>query len=97
MTNSDSARKSQGVKNPLRSKREKYNAQVDFVVDSRAYMGIVKDKSGSGVFIEALDSFSEGQEITLSVQLSGDQKPIKRKGKIARTTSTGFGVEFNFR
>ena len=57
-------------------------------------MGVVKDKSGSGIFMQATESFQAGQEITLTAMLPGDQKSTKRKGRITRTTSTGFGVEF---
>ncbi len=97
MKDSDSPWKGHGKRSRLRSKRENYNVRADFVVEGRVYTGIVKNKSGTGLFMEALDSFSEGQEITLTVILPSDKKPIKRKGKITRTTSTGFGVEFTFK
>ena len=96
MPDSDNPWKSQGKGSRLRSHREQYNVPADFVVNGRVYKGNVKNKSGSGLFMEALETFSVGQEITLTVQLPGDQKPIKRKGKIARTTPTGFGVEFKY-
>ena len=92
MTELGSPWKSQG----MRSTRDVFNAPVDFVIEGRAYTGIVKNKSGTGVFIAAMESFSVGQEITLTVTLPWEGKPIKRKGIIARTTSTGFGVEFTF-
>ena len=96
MARADSPWKSQGVKNPMRSRRDNYNVPADFVVDGRVYKGIVKNKSGSGVFMAAMESFQVGQEVTLAVTLPGEQKPIKRKGKIVRTTSIGFGVEFTY-
>jgi len=92
MSISDRQWKSQGMRSP----RKECNVAADFVIEGRIHMGVVKNKSDSGVFMEALESFSLGQELTLTFVFPGERKPIKRKGKIARITPTGFGVEFSF-
>lgn len=79
----------------MRSPREACNAIADFVVEGRVYMGIVKNKSESGLYMEAMGSFSVGQELTLTFMAPGARKPTKRKGRIIRITPTGFDVEFN--
>ena len=91
MTTLDKQWKSHGMRSP----REACNATADFVVEDRVNMGIVKDKSDSGVYMEAMGSFSVGQELTLTFMPPGARKPTKRKGRIVRITSTGFGVEFD--
>jgi hypothetical protein len=92
MTTSDRQWKSQGMRNP----RQACNVAADFVIEGRAYMGIIKNKSDSGAYIEAMESFSVGQELTLTFMLPGERKPSKRKGIITRVTPTGFGVEYSY-
>ncbi|MFC1886798.1 PilZ domain-containing protein [Thermodesulfobacteriota bacterium] len=90
MAISDGTRKSQRKG----GHREDCTVSADFVVEGRVYMGFIKNKSDSGIFMEAMESLSDGHEITLTINYPGERKPIKRKGKVVRTTSTGFGVEF---
>jgi hypothetical protein len=90
MTNTDRQLKYGGMRSP----REDCNVSVDFVIEGRIHMGSMKNKSDSGALMEVMESFSVGQEITLTCMLPGERKPFKRKGKIARTTPNGFGVEF---
>jgi hypothetical protein len=78
----------------FRSHRENYYVHADFVVEGRFYMGVVKNKSGSGVFVQTMEPFQVGQDVTLTVMPPGERKPIKRKGKVVRSTPSGFGVEF---
>ena len=92
MKNSGRQWKSRGI----RSTREVCNAVADFVVEGRIHQGVVKNKSESGVFMETMEAFSVGQEVTLTFVFPGQRKPIKRKGKIARTTPDGFAVEFTY-
>ena len=92
MTTSDRQWRSHGMRSP----RQACNVAADFVIEGRVYMGIVKNKSDSGVYMEAMGSFSVGQELTLTFMLPGARKPTKRKGIITRVIPTGFGVEFSY-
>jgi len=94
MTTTDRQWASQGMRSP----REDCNIVADFVIDGRVHMGIIKNKSDTGVYLEVMGSFSIGQEVTLTFTVPGKLKPTKKKGTIARITPVpaGFGVEFSY-
>ncbi len=92
MATTDRQWASQGMRSP----REACNIVADFVIDGRVHMGIIKNKSDSGIYLEVMGSFSIGQELTLTFTVPGKLKPTKRKGIITRITPAGFGVEFSY-
>lgn len=67
---------------------------TDYISQGRAHKNFIQDISTGGVFIETGESFSKGDEITLTLSLIGHYKPFKISGKIVRTDSQGIGVEF---
>ncbi len=69
---------------------------VEFSVDGgRIYMGLIEDKSDNGVFIETGGRFSEGRDISMTIEsLNFDNE--KRTGKIVRVAPHGIGVKFNY-
>ena len=64
---------------------------VDFVVMGRIYRGSIENNSDCGAFIKTKGRFSEGQDISMTIESPGE----KRAGKIARVAPHGIGVEFN--
>ncbi len=67
---------------------------VDFSVDGgHVYMGLIEDKSDNGVFIETAVRFSEGRDISMTIE-SHNFDIEKRIGKIVRVTPHGIGVKF---
>lgn len=68
--------------------------EVDFVVQGRAYWGIIHDISASGAFIETRENFTIGQRLTMTYKSPGNENPVKMKGVIIRVTPKGFGVKF---
>ncbi len=67
---------------------------VDFSVDGGlVYMGLIEDKSDNGVFIETGGRFSEGRDISMTIE-SPKFESEKRTGRIVRVTSRGIGVKF---
>ncbi|HEA66463.1 MAG TPA: hypothetical protein ENI07_06550 [Desulfobacterales bacterium] len=64
---------------------------VDFVVMGRIYRGLIESNSDCGAFIKTKGRFSEGQDISMTIESPGE----KRAGKIARVAPHGIGVEFN--
>lgn len=67
---------------------------ADCVYQNRAVNHFVKDISLGGVFIETSESFSEGEEITMTLSFSHHLKPFKITGIIVRSTPNGIGVQF---
>jgi Tfp pilus assembly protein PilZ len=47
-----------------------------------------------GVFLETRESFSEGEEILLTLSMAHYSKPFKITGEIVRSTPRGIGVKF---
>ena len=83
-------------KGKRKSPREKYFKDVDFATKDRVFRGFIHDISASGVWIEASETLSAGQEITLAFELPNTNEHVKIKGKIARVNPNGgFGVEFD--
>ncbi len=83
-------------KGKRKSPREKYFKDVDFATEDRVFRGFIHDISANGVLIEASETLSAGQEITLAFELPNTNEHVKIKGKIARIIPNGgFGVEFD--
>ncbi len=57
---------------------------ADFVVKGRAYRSSIENTNDSRVFIKTKGRFSEGQDISLTIESPSE----KRTGKIARVTPT---------
>ncbi len=78
-----------------KDKRERVRISISrvtsFVVKGRAYQSSIENTSGSGVFIKTEGRFSEGQDISMTIESPGE----KRTGRIARIAHHGIGVEFN--
>ncbi len=70
---------------------------VEFSVEEgdHVYLGLIEDKSDSGVFIETGGRFPEGQDISMTIE-SPKFGSRKRTGKIVRVTPLGIGVKFNY-
>ncbi len=64
---------------------------VIFVVKGLAYRGSTENNCDSGVFIKTEGRFSEGQDISMTIESPGEE----RTGRIARIAHHGIGVEFN--
>lgn len=75
---------------------ERYSCLIttDCVYQSRAFNDFIKDISFGGVFIETSESFSQGEEITLTISFSHYSKPFKITGEIVRIAPSGIGVKF---
>jgi len=67
---------------------------VDFAVEGRAYSGFINNISAGGAFIETMDTFPAGKEITMTFQLHKNKPPVRVLGVIVRAEPTGIGVEF---
>ena len=68
---------------------------VDFSVEGgRVYLGSIENNCDGGVFIETRGRFSEGQNISMTIE-SPKFVSEKRTGRIVRVTERGIGVKFS--
>jgi Tfp pilus assembly protein PilZ len=77
-----------------RQPRKTYFMEVDFATPRRVTSGYIQNISSNGLFVETRESFSVGQQITLSFKLPDSEEHIKIGGEIVRITSQGVGVRF---
>jgi len=77
-----------------REQRISLYTETTFNVGGVAYQGIVLDLSSGGCFIETSDDFATGQEISIRMKRSKDEKTILVRGRIARLEPNGIGIQF---
>jgi hypothetical protein len=65
-----------------------------FVIGDQIFTDFIKNISAGGVFITTRKPQSVGDEISLNFTLSGHKRTIRVFGKIVRSDSNGFAVEF---
>ena len=76
------------------SARKACNIPVSYATQDRIYSDDIADISKSGIFIETHRPLNVGDDIMLSFNMQGYDRPFKIKGNIVRSTQQGFGVEF---
>ncbi len=81
------------AKNERGSVRRDDSQIIDFVVKGRLYRGFTENISRDGVFIRTAGHFSEGQDISMTIE-SPKFEDEKRTGKIVRDSPRGIGVKF---
>ena len=68
---------------------------VNYVFLGRYYSGYVMDIGTHGAFVETYLSPDVGDEISLSINYQDLQQPCKINGCVVRTSTKGFGIQFN--
>ncbi len=76
------------------SARKACNIPINYATQDRIYSDNIADISKSGLFIETRSPLKVGEEIMLSFNMYGYDRPFKIKGNIVRSNQQGFGVEF---
>ncbi len=74
--------------------RKCYAASVDYAIEDRLYHDFSRDISVGGIFIETKEKFHIGQQLSMSIPVKKDDKPIRVKGIIVRVADDGIGVAF---
>ena len=82
------------AENKRKSLRRACNIPINYVTQNRIYSDIVADISKSGLFIETRQPAAAGEEILLTFNMHGYDRPFKLKGNIVRSNQHGIGVEF---
>ena len=77
-----------------KSDRKVCDISVNYAAENRIFSDKIKDISKEGIFIESERSLRVGEEVALSFNLQGYDRPFKVKGKIVRSNKLGFGLEF---
>ena len=67
---------------------------VDYSDSDRFFKDYIHDISPGGVFIKTREPFSIGEEIVLSLSLSGDENGFRIPAEVVRTSEEGIGVKF---
>jgi hypothetical protein len=77
-----------------RNPRKSVHLRVDFV-DGRGYvaMGLARDISLGGMFVEHTAGLSSGETITATFTLPTGQ-PFKTRAEVVRVNTAGFGMKF---
>ncbi|MCG6909884.1 MAG: PilZ domain-containing protein [Deltaproteobacteria bacterium] len=70
---------------------------VDYSDSDRFFKDYIQDISSSGVFIKTRESFDIGEEIVLSMALSGDENAFRIPAEVVRTSPEGIGVRFKIK
>ena len=78
------------------NERKRYGKDIVFSHSSNIYRGTIKDISLGGAHIEtpSINHLYQGDLVTVSIPFSGDQKNLKRKGRIIWLNNRGFSIEF---
>ena len=76
------------------SARKPCSIPISYATQNRIFSDYIADISKSGLFIETKRPLNVGEEIVLSFNMSGYDRPFKIKGNIARSNQLGIGVEF---
>ena len=74
--------------------RRSFPKPVYFSAQNRYYLGLIKDITRGGLFIQTADSISLGHEIHLVIPDTKYDKNVMIKGKVVRLTPKGVAVKF---
>jgi Tfp pilus assembly protein PilZ len=74
--------------------RKTYFMEVHFATPEQVSSGFIQDISNDGIFVETRDSFSIGQQITLTFRLPDSEEHLKISGQVVRLSYKGIGVKF---
>ena len=74
--------------------RKACNIPVSYATQGRIYSDGIVDISKNGLFIETKRLLTVGDDIVLSFNMHGYDRPFKIMGNIVRSNQQGIGVEF---
>jgi Tfp pilus assembly protein PilZ len=80
--------------NKRMSVRKPCDIPINYATQNRVFSDTITDISKNGLFIETNQAINVGEEIMLSFNMQGYDRPFKIKGKVAHSSRQGIGVEF---
>jgi Tfp pilus assembly protein PilZ len=81
--------------NERRYPRKDYFKHISFYSHDRDYTGNIRNISLGGAFVQSLDTFPVGQQLTLIIPFARKAKTVKRSGKVIWNNRDGFGLAFS--
>jgi Tfp pilus assembly protein PilZ len=82
------------LKEKRNNTRKSCQIPIYYATDDQVYASHIKNISRTGLFIETQKKLPVGNIILMTFRLKGFDKPLKIRGEIAHTESSGIGVRF---
>lgn len=82
------------VKDNRVSVRKACMIPINYAARNKIYSDQIKDISKKGLFIETHNPLIVGDEIFMSFNMQGYDRPVKTQGEIVHATQQGIGVKF---
>lgn len=82
------------VKERRQNLRKSCNIPINYASSDRVYSNQISNISANGLFIDTNQPIMTDNDLIMTFRLEGFAKSLKIRGKIARTTEKGVGVEF---
>lgn len=84
------------MKKSKEERRHKLRKNCNLVIDlASKYMGIIRDISTNGLYVETMNPFEVGQTVPLSFpHFSEYPRKFKLSGKVVRITDNGVAIRF---
>ena len=82
--------------NQKKDRRNRIRKKCNVVIDlSEKYMGIIRDISTGGIFIETINPFEIGQSVPMSFPHFSDfPRKFRLSGKVVRIVENGVAIKF---
>lgn len=80
-----------------RTRRRAYVGEMDFVLDDRAYKGVIQDLSQEGALVATCDIPRVGGQIIMTFRLPDGGDYVRMTGEVVRETEMEFAVRFQNR
>lgn len=84
------------MNNKADERRDTIRKRCNLVIDlAQRYMGIIRDISTNGLYVETINSFELGEPVPLSFpHFTEYPRKFRLYGKVVRITKKGVGIQF---
>ena len=82
------------IKEKRANNRKACRAPIYYATSDRVYTGHIENISPTGLFIKSEKPLPAGEEILMTFNIKGSDKPLKVRGEIAHASDEGLGVKF---
>ena len=82
------------IEDQRKSIRKACHIPVNYATQDRIYTSHISNISSSGLYITTEKPLLVGDEIHVSFNIDGYDRPFKIKGEIVRTDRTGVGIQY---
>ena len=82
------------IKEKRANNRKSCHIPIYYATSDRVYSSHIENISPTGLFIKAEKPLPTGEEILMTFNIKGFNKPLKVSGEIAHANDAGIGVKF---